>query len=44
MSTETSTDAKMVAVVNISTEKWPPRHRTYFGTSVACKGISAEGM
>jgi len=40
MSTETST----AVLVNISTEKWPPRHRTYFGTSVAGKDISAEGM
>jgi hypothetical protein len=32
MSTETTTDAKTVALVNISTEKWPPRHRTYFGS------------
>src|SRR5260221_7751562 len=22
----------MVALVNISSEKWPPRHRTYFGS------------
>src|SRR5882762_9309734 len=22
----------IVALVNISTEKWPPRHRTYFGS------------
>jgi hypothetical protein len=28
MSTETNT----VVLVNISTEKWPPRHRTYFGS------------
>ena len=28
MSTETS----RVVLVNISTEKWPPRHRTYFGS------------
>src|SRR5712664_2034625 len=28
MSTETST----ALLVNISTEKWPPRHRTYFGS------------
>ena len=28
MSTETST----TVLVNISTEKWPPRHRTYFGS------------
>src|SRR6201996_7076978 len=24
--------ADIVALVNISTEKWPPRHRTYFGS------------
>ena len=24
--------ADMVALVNISSEKWPPRHRTYFGS------------
>lgn len=30
MNTETSTNA--VALVNISTEKWPPRMRTYFGS------------
>ena len=24
--------AEVVALVNISTEKWPPRHRTYFGS------------
>ena len=28
MNTESST----VVLVNISTEKWPPRHRTYFGS------------
>src|SRR5260370_384946 len=32
MNTETSRDAKTVALVNSSTEKWPPRHRTYFGS------------
>lgn len=25
-------NADIVALVNISTEKWPPRHRTYFGS------------
>ncbi|HEY2823075.1 MAG TPA: hypothetical protein VGJ06_18665 [Candidatus Acidoferrum sp.] len=25
-------NADVVALVNISTEKWPPRHRTYFGS------------
>src|SRR4029077_1342812 len=24
--------SEVVALVNISTEKWPPRHRTYFGS------------
>ncbi len=27
-----STEANTVVLVNISTEKWPPRHRTYFGS------------
>src|SRR5467141_4712616 len=31
MNTETSTN-NTVTLVNISTEKWPPRHRTYFGS------------
>ena len=28
----TAKQADVVALVNISTEKWPPRHRTYFGS------------
>jgi hypothetical protein len=28
----TANQADVVALVNISTEKWPPRHRTYFGS------------
>src|SRR5258705_6443457 len=28
----TAKSADVVALVNISTEKWPPRHRTYFGS------------
>lgn len=28
----TGPTADTVALVNISTEKWPPRHRTYFGS------------
>lgn len=28
----TATDSSTVSLVNISTEKWPPRHRTYFGS------------
>jgi hypothetical protein len=31
MSTET-TNTNTVSLVNISTEKWPPRHRPYFGS------------
>jgi hypothetical protein len=27
-----STEASITALVNISTEKWPPRHRSYFGS------------
>jgi hypothetical protein len=26
------TQTEVVSLVNISTEKWPPRHRTYFGS------------
>ncbi len=32
MAPATATEAKTVALVNISTEKWPPRQRTYFGS------------
>ena len=28
----TATECATVSLVNISTEKWPPRHRTYFGS------------
>jgi hypothetical protein len=28
----TTQQSDIVALVNISTEKWPPRHRTYFGS------------
>src|SRR5258708_34498772 len=27
-----STESNTTVLVNISTEKWPPRHRTYFGS------------
>jgi hypothetical protein len=30
----TATESSTVSLVNISTEKWPPRHRTYFGSLV----------
>ncbi len=32
MATATATESGSVSLVNISTEKWPPRHRTYFGS------------
>ena len=32
MSLATATETKSVSLVNISTEKWPPRQRTYFGS------------
>ncbi len=32
MATATATDTGTVSLVNISTEKWPPRQRTYFGS------------
>jgi hypothetical protein len=32
MSPATATETKSVSLVNISTEKWPPRQRTYFGS------------
>ena len=32
MATATAADAATVSLINISTEKWPPRHRTYFGS------------
>jgi hypothetical protein len=32
MSLATAVQSETVALVNISTEKWPPRHRTYFGS------------
>jgi hypothetical protein len=32
MATAAATETGTVSLVNISTEKWPPRHRTYFGS------------
>ena len=28
----TATETSSASLVNISMEKWPPRHRTYFGS------------
>src|SRR6266487_2417173 len=32
MAPATARETETVSLVNISTEKWPPRHRTYFGS------------
>src|SRR5690349_18456332 len=32
MATATAPESSTVSLVNISNEKWPPRHRTYFGS------------
>jgi hypothetical protein len=32
MATALTAETETVSLVNISTEKWPPRHRTYFGS------------
>jgi hypothetical protein len=32
MGLATATQTETVSLVNISTERWPPRHRTYFGS------------
>ncbi len=32
MAPATAKETETVSLVNISTEKWPPRHRTYFGS------------
>ena len=34
MQTQTATPTESVALVNISQQIWPPRHRTYFGSLV----------
>jgi len=42
MLTATATESSTVSLVNISTEKWPPRHRTYFGSLVICSPETGE--
>ncbi len=32
MAPATVAESNLVSLVNISSEKWPPRHRTYFGS------------
>ena len=36
--------ADMVALVNISSEKWPPRHRTYFGSLAISSPLPGEAF
>jgi hypothetical protein len=38
----TATENSTVSLVNISTEKWPPRHRTYFGSLLVRSPESGE--
>jgi hypothetical protein len=38
----TATENGTVSLVNISTEKWPPRHRTYFGSLLVRSPESGE--
>ncbi|HEY2546149.1 MAG TPA: hypothetical protein VGI46_08800 [Candidatus Acidoferrum sp.] len=40
----TATETSTVSLVNISTEKWPPRHRTYFGSLLVRSPESGEGF
>jgi hypothetical protein len=42
MSPATATETKSVSLVNISTEKWPPRQRTYFGSLQVLSPQSGE--
>ena len=34
MNTQAATSTDTVALINISEQIWPPRHRTYFGSLV----------
>jgi hypothetical protein len=36
--------ADVVALVNISSEKWPPRHRTYFGSLAISSPLPGEAF
>jgi len=40
----TATENSTVSLVNISTEKWPPRHRTYFGSLLVRSPESGEAF
>lgn len=40
----TATENGTVSLVNISMEKWPPRHRTYFGSLQISSPVSGESF
>lgn len=40
----TATESSTVSLVNISMEKWPPRHRTYFGSLQISSPQSGEAF
>jgi len=40
----TATESSTVSLVNISMEKWPPRHRTYFGSLQISSPESGESF
>ena len=40
----TATESSTVSLVNISMEKWPPRHRTYFGSLVVSSPEAGESF
>ncbi|MGC0771563.1 MAG: hypothetical protein WB543_01400 [Candidatus Acidiferrum sp.] len=40
----TATESSTVSLVNISREKWPPRHRTYFGSLVVSSPEAGESF
>lgn len=42
MATATATETETISLVNISTEKWPPRQRTYFGSLQVCSPEPGE--
>jgi len=40
----TATESSTVSLVNISMEKWPPRHRTYFGSLLVSSPEAGESF
>jgi hypothetical protein len=44
ISMATATESSTVSLVNISMEKWPPRHRTYFGSLQISSPQSGESF